>query len=149
MSSRALLKLIMPARADSLKPLRASVARVLEKTRIEQTTKERIVLSIDEACANVIRHAYGGDCAKRITVMLEFRQGRIRIRIRDEASPVNPDCVRPRDLSECRPGGLGINIIDKTMDRWQLRPLKNKRGNVLLMEKKILAARTRNLEKII
>jgi sigma-B regulation protein RsbU (phosphoserine phosphatase) len=40
--------------------------------------------------------------------------------------------MRPRDLSECRPGGLGINFIDDTMDRWCLRPRRHG-GNRLIM----------------
>ena len=44
--------------------------------------------------------------------------------------------IRPRDLSECRPGGLGINFIDETMDRWRLRPLR-RGGNLLVMRKRI------------
>ena len=32
---------------------------------------------------------------------------------------------------------LGVNFIDETMDRWRLRPVRRRGGNVLVMERRV------------
>ena len=135
MSSRELLKLALPARPDALKAMRDSLHAALAQVEPDEATRERLVLAVHEAACNVIRHAYCG-CEGMFRLTLRQERGILRFALRDYAPPVDPACVRPRDLSECRPGGLGINFIDETMDGWRLRPLKRRRGNVLTMRKR-------------
>ncbi len=139
MSAPPLLRIEFPARAESLAEVRAAVQRALASQHIDARIAARIVLAIDEACANIIRHAYRGCGDGRIALRIERHRERLRFRLRDRAPAVDPGCVKPRDLSECRPGGLGINIIDETMDHWRLRPLKRHCGNVLTMVRRLNA----------
>ncbi|HRG15257.1 MAG TPA: ATP-binding protein [Pseudomonadota bacterium] len=139
MSAPPLLRMEFAARAESLAEVRAAVQRALATQGIDARAAARIVLAIDEACANIIRHAYRGCGDGRIALRIERHRERLRFRLRDRAPAVDPGCVRPRDLSECRPGGLGINIIDETMDHWRLRPLKRHCGNVLTMVRRLHA----------
>jgi sigma-B regulation protein RsbU (phosphoserine phosphatase) len=139
MSAPPLLRIEFPARAESLAEVRAAVQRALATQHIDARIAARIVLAIDEACANIIRHAYRGCGDGRIALRIERHRERLRFRLRDRAPAVDPGCVKPRDLSECRPGGLGINIIDETMDHWRLRPLKRHCGNVLTMVRRLHA----------
>jgi anti-sigma regulatory factor (Ser/Thr protein kinase) len=139
MSAPPLLRMEFAARAESLADVRAAVQRALAGQRIDARVAARIVLAVDEACANIIRHAYR-DCGDGcIALRIERRRERLRFRLRDRAPAVDPACVKPRDLSVCRPGGLGINIIDDTMDQWRLRPLKRHCGNVLTMARRLSA----------
>jgi anti-sigma regulatory factor (Ser/Thr protein kinase) len=139
LSAPPLLRMEFAARAESLAEVRAAVQRALATQGIDARAAARIVLAIDEACANIIRHAYRGCGDGRIALRIERHRERLRFRLRDRAPAVDPGCVRPRDLSECRPGGLGINIIDETMDHWRLRPLKRHCGNVLTMVRRLHA----------
>jgi sigma-B regulation protein RsbU (phosphoserine phosphatase) len=136
MSAPALLEIEVPARPESLKPLRDAVCHALEKTGAGEELRQRLKLVIDEAAANVIRHAYGGSGEGTLRLRLERRRGELRFQLRDFAPPVDPERIKPRDLSECRPGGLGINFIDDTMDRWCIRPVRGG-GNVLIMIKRL------------
>jgi len=139
LSAPPLLRMEFAARAESLAEVRAAVQRALATQGIDARAAARIVLAIDEACANIIRHAYRGCGDGRIALRIERHRERLRFRLRDRAPAVDPGCVKPRDLSECRPGGLGINIIDETMDHWRLRPLKRHCGNVLTMVRRLHA----------
>jgi sigma-B regulation protein RsbU (phosphoserine phosphatase) len=139
-SGRPLLRLSVAAEPASLKPLRDALCAQLDRLGVERALRDRLKLVLDEAAANVIRHAYRDCSPGRIELTVERRRGLLRIRLRDEAPPVDPGCVRPRDLDECRPGGLGVNFIDATMDGWRLRPLPRGRGNVLTMFKRLNAA---------
>jgi sigma-B regulation protein RsbU (phosphoserine phosphatase) len=135
-SARALLKLDFPARPEALKDLRDALCPVLARQGLDGAAKDRLVLALNEAVANVIRHAYGNRGDGRIRLTLRRERGVLRFKLRDDAPGVDPAGIRPRDLSECRPGGLGINFIDETMDRWCLKPMR-RGGNLLTMCKRV------------
>jgi len=137
MSCRPILKLTIPAKAEALKGLRDALIGALDREGADHQTRDRLVLAVHEAACNVIRHAYaeGQDGVLRVT--LARQRGMLRFALRDFAPPVDPGRVKPRDLDVCRPGGLGINFIDDTMDSWRLRPLRRKRGNLLTMRKRV------------
>ena len=129
----------LPGSLDFLRVARQAVADLCAQARAPVTWSSQLEMAVDEACANIIRHAYRGCGDGRIALRIERHRERLRFRLRDRAPAVDPGCVRPRDLSECRPGGLGINIIDETMDHWRLRPLKRHCGNVLTMVRRLHA----------
>ena len=137
MSTRPLLKLTIPAKPESLKALRDALNTALDREGADSVTRDRLVLAVHEAACNVIRHAYGDGKEGVLRVTLARQRGMLRFALRDYAPPVDPARVKPRDLGVCRPGGLGINFIDDTMDSWRLRPLKRRRGNVLTMRKRV------------
>jgi sigma-B regulation protein RsbU (phosphoserine phosphatase) len=113
------------------------LAAARARAGVENVLRQSLVLAVDEACANVIRHAYGGPCQARIELRLSQEGPELRFELRDFAPCVDPAKVRPRDLDECRPGGLGINFIDTLMDSWSLQPLPGGGGNLLLMKKRL------------
>ena len=85
-----------------------------------------IMLTIDEALANVIQHGYDGQKGRPIDVLIErvCPEGRVGIRvlIRDRAKQVDPASIKSRDLEDVRPGGLGVHLINSLMDEVVHRP---------------------------
>jgi anti-sigma regulatory factor (Ser/Thr protein kinase) len=80
-----------------------------------------IVLAVDEALTNVIRHGYGGVPDQRICLRAQVihhaqRGPGIEITIRDFGRQVDPATIVGRDLNDLRPGGLGVHIIRSLMD---------------------------------
>jgi sigma-B regulation protein RsbU (phosphoserine phosphatase) len=136
MSDR-LLRIEIPAKAEALRELRTALVAALDRAHVDAESRDRLVLAVHEAACNVIRHAYGDGCEGRMRVDVARERGALRFSLRDYAPPCDPARIRPRDLSVCRPGGLGINFIDDTMDSWRLRPVRHRRGNVLVMRKRI------------
>lgn len=102
----------------NLRLLRQTVCEVLGQFDCPGDMRQRLVLALDEAAANVIRHAYGGDCNGRMTLTVHLEAAALVFRIRDWAPRVDCDRIKPRNLDEMRPGGLGINLIDLVMDHW-------------------------------
>ncbi len=143
MSGPALLRLDLPARAETLGELRVALRAAFARAAVEPQASERLVLAINEAVCNVIRHGYAGRDDGVLHLRIERARGVLRMRLRDAAPPVDPSKIKPRDLDECRPGGLGINFIDATMDSWRLRPLPSRSGNVLMMRKRLRDVRLR------
>ena len=138
---RKLLELALPAQAESLKPLRDAFDAALTRVGVEADMRARLKLVVDEAAANVIRHAYGNCGEGEMRLAVSLTRGWLRIVLRDRAPPVDPSVIKPRDLSECRPGGLGVNFIDETVERWRIVPLRRGCGNRLTMFKRLRGAR--------
>ncbi len=134
-----LLDLDFPAHAEEMRAVRAALRNALDGQEIAPELRDRLVLAVDEACTNIIRHAYC-DCEPgRIALRLTRERDMLGFELRDEAPAVDPARIKPRDLSECRAGGLGVTFIDELMDAWRIEPLPGGKGNVLLMYKKLIA----------
>ena len=76
----------------------------------------RIVLALDEACTNVIRHAYCGDTKKNIVIEAGCREDGVCFVVIDEGIKPDPQDIKPRPLGEIEPGGLGTHFIQVVMD---------------------------------
>ncbi len=127
------------ARPEHLADMRHKLADALQRVGVGASQRQELVLALDEAASNVIRHAYGGPCEDQIELRVRHDGGELHFELSDHAPCVGPDCMKPRDLDDWRPGGLGINIIDALMDDWVLQPLPDG-GNRLSMRKRIRGA---------
>ena len=88
-----------------------------------------IVRSVDEALANIIRHAYQGRPGKPIDVSCsrlwpskdaKEPEG-IEIVLEDCGPAVDLEKLKGRSLDEIRPGGLGLHFIKQSMDVVEFR----------------------------
>ena len=132
-----LLHLVFRSAPDRLKMVRAGVVAAAGACGFDPDTAVDIALAIDEACANVIVHAYGCRGDAEIVLDIYRLRGGIRLRVRDFGPPVAPDAIRPRPLDAVRPGGLGSHFIHEIMDEARLERAADGRGNVLDLTKRI------------
>jgi anti-sigma regulatory factor (Ser/Thr protein kinase) len=93
------------------------------KLGFDGAQSSQVVLAVDEALANVMKHGYQGRDDGRIFIRIApfqdsaARRGPgVRIVIEDEARQVGLDKIKSRDLDDVRPGGLGVHIIQRVMD---------------------------------
>ena len=133
-----LLDYSFPAQAGELSRMRRALIAALARAGVDTDTRQSLVLAVDEACSNVIRHGHGGCSDALMRLMLRKEGDDLIFDLLDEAPVADAEQLRPRDLSECRPGGLGINIIDSLMDRWSLTPRGDGGGNHLEMVKRMV-----------
>ena len=96
-----------------------------------------LVLAVDEACQNIIRHAYAGTPDGEIILEILGEDDNIVVLLRDFAAPVDPTRIGPRDLGDVRPGGLGTHLMRTVMDGVEFLPPPGGRGNLLRMVKRI------------
>ena len=132
-----LLELRFPAIPDRLKLVRAAVSEAAASCGCTEQCRDDIVMAVDEACQNVIRHAYEGDPKGEIILDVRRQDEHMVFHLTDFATPVNEKKVRPRPLEDVRPGGLGTHFINECMDEAAFRPPPSGAGNLLRMVKKI------------
>lgn len=135
--THTLLDLEFPAQSARMRSVRAALRHALDAQGVAPELRDQLVLAVDEACTNVIRHAYGGECTRRIALHVARERDMLAFELRDHAPTVDPASLKPRDLSECKPGGLGMPFIAMTMDDWKLEPAADGQGNILRMHKRI------------
>lgn len=99
-----------------------------------------VQMAVDEACTNVINHAYQGRGDGKIEIVCEPRASEFVVTIRDWGKRFDPKKVaKPKTddpLQRRKIGGLGLFFMYKMMDRVKFSFSKD-RGNVLVMSKKI------------
>ena len=98
----------------------------------------RVVLAVDEALTNIIRHAYEGATDRPIEIDLARDGDELVIVVRDHGRVVHPAAIRSRDLDDIRPGGLGVHIMNECMNCVEFTPADGG-GTVLTMRKSISA----------
>lgn len=96
--------------------IREQVAKVAKDAGFDEEWRGRIVLAVDEAVTNIIRHAYGRAADKEIKVTLENDTEALKISLRDFGPKPDVSKIFSRDLKDIRPGGLGCHFIKEIMD---------------------------------
>jgi len=101
--------------------VRAAVEKLCQLAGFDERAAAGVVVSVDEALANVIKHAYDGREGEPIELALRAltegdRQAGIEVVLTDHGRTVDPETIRGRDLADVRPGGLGTHIMGACMD---------------------------------
>ena len=125
------------SRPETLRLVRAVVGEAATLCGCSENCVRDIVIAVDEACQNVIRHAYGGSPDGEILIDIRRENDRIAFNVIDFADPVDVSKVKPRSLEDLRPGGLGIHFISQCMDDARFRTPPEGAGNRLWMVKRI------------
>jgi len=125
--SRGSLLLKMELRSDPemLCVVRGALSQLGEKLGLEEGDCRAVVLAVDEALTNIIRHAYGGNTDKPIEVLFRRiqaagdgdKQDAFEIVLEDRGATVNRARLRGRPLEQVKPGGLGLHFIRQSMDK--------------------------------
>jgi len=130
---------IFPARFDQLDSIRGFATQAARDAGMDDSETYAIELAIDEACTNIIEHAYQGENRGDIECTCESDDVCLTIVIRDHGKPFDPSTiVKPdlgADIDTRAVGGLGVFLMKQLMDEVHFEPLGTV-GNVLTMVKR-------------
>lgn len=132
------LERTFPGRFSSLEKISVFVKKAAEKAGLDELQVYYVELAVDEACSNIIEHAYGGENIGTISLQLKVTAEGLSITIRDHGKTFNPESIPSVNIREPlekrSPGGAGIFLMRKIMD--EVRYSFGPRGNTLTMVKK-------------
>jgi anti-sigma regulatory factor (Ser/Thr protein kinase) len=142
--SELLMRLQLQSNPEALCLVRATLQSATEVMHFHESDSRAIVRSVDEALANVIRHAYAGRgglpievTCRRLWSETDAATPRgLEIILTDSGIAVDPKKLHSRSLEEVRPGGLGLHFMKESMD---VVEFSRKNGKNLLRMVKYLA----------
>jgi serine/threonine-protein kinase RsbW len=124
------------SRTDNLLEVREFVLTAARQFGFEEEEASKIVLAVDEACTNVIKHAYQYATDRQIEIVIRPDKDRLQITVIDDGRAFNPSIAKLPDLkqhlSHYRRGGLGIYLMRTLMDKVEYKYAPGKRNEVRL-----------------
>ena len=109
-----------PGRFDSLAAIGEFVTRAAEAASLDARAVYSVQMAVDEACSNIIEHAYGGEGRGNIECTCHVDEDGLTVVLRDEGRPFDPTSVPAPDLhaslEDRTGGGLGLYFMRQLMD---------------------------------
>ena len=120
----------------------AFIAQAAEQAGFDDDAVFKLQLATDEACTNIIEHAYEGNPQGEIALSYRVEAPFFVIEIRDHGRPFTPAAVtpptppQPDNLENLEIGGLGLHFMRQLMDdlAFTFDPVA---GNLLTMRKRL------------
>lgn len=132
----------VPSSTENLAMIRDFVGQIGNRAGMAARDVSMLELAVDEACANVIEHAYGEDSTKDVTIRATLQGDEICIDVVDTGKGFDPQAIQQKGpealIQERRSGGLGMQLMTKVMDevRYEIVPgVKNELRMVKKLKK--------------
>ena len=117
----ASLELMVPAHRESLDNIRTHTIQFLRAQLGEAMKRfpmDEVMLAVQEACANVVRHAYKScEVPGILGLRTQFFPGMVRFTVTDEGPGYDPSSVPPPNFSNPTDGGYGVHLMRETMSK--------------------------------
>ena len=122
--SSLLLKMELRSNPEMLSVVRQALGQLASTLGFSEKESHAVVLAVDEALTNIIRHAYLGNVERPIEATFHRiqqtqdgqRKDALEIVLEDRGTAVNPKKLCGRALEDVKPGGLGLHFIRECMD---------------------------------
>jgi anti-sigma regulatory factor (Ser/Thr protein kinase) len=126
---------VMSSDPHYLSVVRATIGQLATAVGWDESESRIITLAVDEAVANVMRHAYHGRTDGRIELECHAAGDELQFRLQDSGDPPDPARICAREVGCDKIGGLGTHIIRDVMDTlsYQATP----EGNCFLATKRL------------
>ena len=142
MSRRSVfLRMELRSNPEMLCAVRGAVAQLTERLGLSEPECRAVVLGVDEALTNIIRHAYAGHPDRPIEILFRRIQASscgksgeaLEIVLEDRGKNVDRAKLCGRALEDVKPGGLGLHFIRESMDAIEFRR-RNRRNQLRLVK---------------
>ncbi len=110
------LRLDLPAHPQSVAAARSRVANL---DRLDERTREALLIVVSELVTNAVRHA-GLTSAQRVTLRATRLDDRVRVEVVDRGPGFDREAVGEAPPSA--QGGFGLRLVDQLAERWGVAP---------------------------
>ena len=128
--------MVVKSRTENLSDIREFIDSLVRKAGVSPEVIEDIILAVDEACTNIIKHSYKYFPDGEIIVKIKYSENKILITITDHGEHFQPHKITKPDLQEYykhkKVGGLGMYLMKTLMDDVKYSSVPGKYNQVLL-----------------
>lgn len=114
-------RLSIPSSTRHLGEVRRFVEDHARQARLREDDIEHFKIAVDEACTNIIKHAYLGEDQHQIDLDVIVDEDRFTVRIRDDGRAFHPSMYTEPNIFKFaetrRAGGFGVHIMKRFMDK--------------------------------
>ena len=132
-------QLHVPSSTENLSMIRDFVGSIGERAGLGEGDVAKLELAVDEACANVIEHAYGSDATHEVTVKATVDAEAVQIEIVDTGCGFDPKKIEQVNLdqliSKRKSGGLGMRLIQSLMDEVQYQIVPGQKNELRMVKR--------------
>jgi serine/threonine-protein kinase RsbW len=118
----------VPSSTENLSMIRDFVKSIGTQAGMTEMEVAGLELAVDEACANVMEHAYDSDSTKEVSIRAIVDDNLLKIDVTDTGKGFDPAAVEQLKLADLvsakRTGGLGMRLINSFMDEvhYEMQP---------------------------
>jgi serine/threonine-protein kinase RsbW len=131
---------VFEARFTNLAKIARFVRNAALQAGFDDKATYQVETAVDEACSNIIEHAYGGESSNQIECNCEILSDRIEITLIDNGLPFNPEDVpapnTKASLKERENHGLGLFFMRQWMDEVYFSCSPDRRNCVTMVKNK-------------
>jgi anti-sigma regulatory factor (Ser/Thr protein kinase) len=132
------LRVVMSSDPRYLSIVRAAVGQIGLVLGLTDDSCRGVTLAIDEAVANIIRHAYKNRYDQEIELNCSAGPDQLEFTLVDRGEPADPAKICAQPLDEVSLSGRGTHLIKATMDEMHYERIP--KGNQLRLIKHLSAA---------
>jgi len=114
-------ELTVTGQFENLAQIRQFIERLAALAQLDERASYAIQMAVDEACTNIIEHAYGGEGTRPIRLLSEPHPDGLAVIIYDQGRPFAPTQPPTLDteapLENRQAGGMGLFFIYKLVDQ--------------------------------
>lgn len=128
-----------PGEYKSLEKISEFVVQAARQAGLNEHATYQVDLAVDEACCNIIDHAYGGEGLGDMQCSVEVKPDTLTVILKDRGQPFDPSKVPEPQLNapleQVKRRGAGFYLIRKIMDELHYEHTPDG-GNVLVLVKR-------------
>ncbi|HZL55560.1 MAG TPA: ATP-binding protein [Bryobacteraceae bacterium] len=129
----------VPSNTENLAMIRDFVNGIGTRAGLGAADVARMELAVDEACANVIEHAYGPEVTKEVSVRATIDDEMVQIDVVDTGKGFDPSTISDKNLeqlvAERRSGGLGMRLIKTVMDEVHYEVIPGEKNELRMIKR--------------
>jgi anti-sigma regulatory factor (Ser/Thr protein kinase) len=133
------MRVVLPSHPRYLCIVRAMVRELGEVGGLSDEDSSAVILAVDEALANVMRHAYKGSHEHQIEFNCDIDGEQLEFRLLDKGEAPDVDRICGKPMDEFSLSGRGTHLIREIMDEVRYSQVDGR--NQIKMVKKISSAK--------
>ncbi|MBK8982795.1 MAG: ATP-binding protein [Ignavibacteria bacterium] len=131
-------KILFKSSTKNLYLLRKFIEDKAKTFGFDESSVNQIILSVDEACTNIIKHAHMYNDKEIIEVELDTNENQFIIKLNYKGKAFDPNNISNPDMKEYfnkfKIGGLGVPIMKKFMNKIEFLHLNPDKNSLTLIK---------------